>query len=246
MHNKNQKEMKERRKRRTQEEIEKTIMNTATAIIKEKGFLGLTVTGITHNSEIEPVQFYNRYSNLENFIDEYVKMYDYWFSDVIKSQNLDGGEMERYRSIIDNLFHSLRENKIMQELLKLELSTNNETTRRTSNLRELHTLPLSQKYSKIFSETDVDIVAISALMIGGIYYLVLHNELSPFSGIQLNIEKDRIRVSNAISFLCNMLFQNLTPTNFEIISKMREDGIATEKISYYTGVSEDVIMRLFP
>lgn len=186
--------MKERRKRRTQKEIEETITDAATAIIKGKGFLGLTVAGITHNSEIEPSQFYNRYNNSDDFTDEYVKKYDYWFSGVVKSQNVDSGEMERYR-IIDNLFHFLQENKMMQELLRLKLSTNNETTQRTSNLRELHTLSLSQKYSKMFSDTDVDIVAISALIIGGIYYIVLHNELSSFSGIRLNTEEDRVRVS---------------------------------------------------
>ena len=30
-------------------------------------------------AEIEPVQFYNRYDDLNKFIDEYVKKLDYWF-----------------------------------------------------------------------------------------------------------------------------------------------------------------------
>lgn len=40
----------------------------------------------------------------------------------------------------------------MQELLKWELASNNETSQRTAQLRELHTLPLcqnSQTYSPI-------------------------------------------------------------------------------------------------
>ena len=35
------------------------------------------------------------------------------------------------------------------------------------------------------SNTDIDIVTISALIIGGIYYLILHDKLSTFSGIDL-------------------------------------------------------------
>ena len=36
----------------------------------------------------------------------------------------------------------------MQELLKWELASNNETSQRTAQLRELHTLPLCQKILK--------------------------------------------------------------------------------------------------
>ena len=42
-----------------------------------------------------------------------------------------------------------------------------------------------QKFSNIFSNTDIDIVTISALIIGGIYYLILHDKLSTFSEIEL-------------------------------------------------------------
>ena len=58
-------------------------------------------------------------------------------------------------------------------------------------LRELHILQLCQKFSNIFSNTDIDIVTISALTIGGIYYLILHDKLSTFSGIDLKKESDR-------------------------------------------------------
>lgn len=55
-------------------------------------------------------------------------------------------------NILVGLFQSLSENKIMQELLKWEVANNNETSQRTAQLRELHTLPLcqnSQTYSPI-------------------------------------------------------------------------------------------------
>ena len=68
--------MKERRKRRSAKDIKESIINAAT---------NLTVTGIMRQAEIEPVQFYNRYDDLNKFIDEYVKKYDYWFSDIVKS-----------------------------------------------------------------------------------------------------------------------------------------------------------------
>ena len=64
--------MKERRKKKYQRQKE-SIINAATHLIETEGFSNLTVTGIMRQAEIEPVQFYNRYDDLNKFIDEYVK-----------------------------------------------------------------------------------------------------------------------------------------------------------------------------
>lgn len=239
--------MAERRKRRTKQSIEDSIIQAATNIIIQKGFQGLTATGIMQEASIEPSQFYKRYANLNEFIDEYVKKYDYWFSDAVKTKNVKCDTREEYNNIIINLFKSLLNNPGMQQLLKWELTINNETTQRTANLRELHTLPLSQKYEKIFANTNVDIVAISSLIISGIYYMVIHDELSPFSGIQLNTEEGIERITNAVTFISNVIFQCLSKQqeSIELISKMRKDNIPIERISYYTGIPEYVIEKHF-
>lgn len=240
--------MKERRKRRSTKDIEESIINAATRFIETEGFSNLTVTSIMRQAEIEPVQFYNRYDDLNKFIDEYVKKYDYWFSDIVKSQKQYSNDKALYMNILVGLFQSLSENKIMQELLKWELANNNETSQRTAQLRELHTLPLYQKFSNIFSNTDIDIVTISALIIGGIYYLILHDKLSTFSGIDLKKESDKQKVIKAISKLSDILFtfipSSITKENIDIIIKMREDNIPVEKIAYYTGIPKEIIVSI--
>lgn len=240
--------MKERRKRRSAKDIEENIINAATYLIENEGFSNLTVTGIIRQAEIEPVQFYNRYDDLNRFIDEYVKKFDYWFSDIVKSLNQSRSDKELYINILIGLFQSLSGNKVMQELLKWELANNNETSQRTAQLRELHTLPLCQKFSNIFSNTDIDIVTISALIIGGIYYLILHDKLSTFSGIDLKKESDRQKVIKAISKLSEMLFtpipSSLTRENIDIIVKMKKDNIPVDKIAYYTGIPKDIVVSI--
>lgn len=62
--------MKERRKRRSAKDIEESILDAANQLIENDGFSKLTVTGIIHLAEIEPVQFYHRYEDLNKFIDE--------------------------------------------------------------------------------------------------------------------------------------------------------------------------------
>ena len=240
--------MKERGKRRSAKDIEESIINAATYLIENEGFSNLTVTGIIRQAEIEPVQFYNRYNDLNGFIDEYVKKYDYWFSDIVKSQKQSSNDKELYINILIGLFQSLSGNKVMQELLKWELASNNETCQRTAQLRELHTLPLCQKFLKIFSNTSIDIVTISALIIGGIYYLILHDKLSNFSGIDLKKESDRHKVIKAISKLSEMLFtpmpSSIAKENIDIIIKMKKDNIPAEKIAYYTGIPKEIVVSI--
>lgn len=201
--------IKNKRKRRTKEEVVQNIMSAANNIIAEKGFLGLTATGLMKDSDIEPVQFYKRYSDLAEFIDDYVKKYDYWFSDTTKLQVDGENYREEYKQILLNLFLSLLDNKVMQQLLSWELSVNNETSRRTAGMRELHTLPLAERFDKIFEKSDVDIVALSSLIIGGIYYLTLHKNLANFSGIDVNTESGRERILKTIRFLGDLFFERL-------------------------------------
>lgn len=201
--------IKNKRKRRTKEEVVQNIMSAANNIIAEKGFLGLTATGLMKDSDIEPVQFYKRYSDLAEFIDDYVKKYDYWFSDTTKLQVDGENYREEYKQVLSNLFLSLLDNKVMQQLLSWELSVNNETSRRTAGMRELHTLPLAERFDKIFEKSDVDIVALSSLIIGGIYYLTLHKNLANFSGIDVNTESGRERILKTIRFLGDLFFERL-------------------------------------
>ncbi len=234
--------MEKRRKRRSAEDVEKSIWEAATTLIEKGGFSHLTTTGIMQKAEIEPVQFYRRYKDLDAFIDEYVKTFDYWFSDVVKVPVSGENNQTYYEDILCNLFDSLWGNKIMQELLRWEIATDNETSRRTAQLREFHTLPLCKKFADLFSDSDTDIVAVSALLVGGIYYMILH---SAFSGMDLGREQDRERLQKAIKHLSSLLFQDcVQPSAIKIAEAMKKDSVPLEKISEYTGIPLYILEKL--
>ena len=126
----------------------------------------------------------------------------------------------------------------MQELLRWEIATDNEISHRTAQLRELHTLPLCKKFANLFSDSDTDIVAISALIVGGVYYMTLHDRLSEFSGINLSKELDKERILKAIKHLSSLLFHDQSKSSVVSIAiAMKRDSVSSEKISEYTGNS---------
>ncbi|SFL50904.1 hypothetical protein SAMN05216357_1265 [Porphyromonadaceae bacterium KH3CP3RA] len=135
----------------------------------------------------------------------------------------------------------------MQQLLRWEISNHNDTTRRTAGLREFHTIPLVEKYKEIFKNAPFEIEVISALIIGGIYYLVLHANLTPFAGIDVNSEEGHGKICKAIEFMGNFFFDNMSPFDnkiLEVAKKMREKGIESDIITECTKVPKTVLQKL--
>ena len=238
-------QLKVRRKRRSKKDLEDIINNAALELIKENGFHNITVTSIMQKAEIEPIVFYNRYEDLNAFIDEFVKKYDYWFSEVINKIEFNNPQ-KQYISILATLLESLQGNKGMQQLLRWEIASYNDTTIRTAGLREFHTLPLVDKYKKIFENSQVEIDAVSAVVIGGIYYLVLHSDLSEFAGIDINSKDGKEKIQRALEYLGRMFFDDteLNPKLLKIARNMKSKGYHSQEIAEIIELPVDLIDKL--
>lgn len=223
-------ENKPKRYRRTNVDIQADIIKAAESLIKKKGFASMLVTELIKKARIEPLVFYNRYDNLSEFYDEFVKRYDYWFKDILMDIKFPTDSEFGYISIFKDVHKSLQDKSVMLELLRWEIAEGNETTVRTAMLREMHTLPLVNAYEGKFK--DIDISAISALIIGGIYYLNLHRDRSKFADIDLNTEQGRKRIEKALENFGHMIFhyQDLTDYKRTIAEKMKENGVSDEII----------------
>lgn len=213
-------EVKTRRPRRSKADIEEAIHKAAVAQIKKKGFSLALVTDIVKRAKIEPIVFYNRYKNLDEFYGEFVKNYDYWLSDLVRDSVEEIGSEEGYSNLIEKLMSNLMSDDIMTEILRWEIAEGNHITERTSRLRELHALELHNSYTNIYNRDDIDVPAITALIVAGVYYLVLHKDRSTFAGIDINTLPGKRRILKAIRSLSAMMFgaeetSRLNPANVD-------------------------------
>lgn len=228
---------KSRRPKRTKAQIDDCIKQAAVAEIIEKGFSDTILYGIIKRAKIEPVVFYNRYKSLESFYDEFVKYKDYWFVDLLKEIDEPQFSREELTKILVSLIDALNKDSVMLELLRWEVASENPTTRRSAALREFHTLPLAKDYENLFRNTELDMLSLCALVIGGIYYLELHKNLSPFSGIDLKTEEGKNRIKGALSSFVNILFdlKDEKLRREQVRLRMREKGLSDEDIQYCLG-----------
>lgn len=200
-------EVKARRPRRSKADIEDAIHKAAVSQIKKKGFSLALVTDIVKRAKIEPVVFYNRYKNLDEFYDTFVKDYDYWLSDLVRDsiENIDSEEA--YSNVIEKILNNLLSDDIMTELLRWEVAEGNNITERTARLRTMHAVDIFRNYEEKHADIGIDVTAVSALLVAGIYYMLLHKDRSSMIGIDINQAAGKRRIVNAIREISRLIFQ---------------------------------------
>lgn len=226
-------EVKTRRPRRSKADIEDAIQKAAVAQIRKKGFSMALVTDIVKRAKIEPIVFYNRYKNLDEFYDSFVKNYDYWLSDLIRA-NADTIITETgFVEIFDKLIDKLMQDDIMAELLRWEISDGNHITERTARLRELHSVELYSRYGQELNGSGKEIIPLITLIVGGIYFMVLHKDRSTFGGIDINTDEGRKRLTEAFKAFGRLVFhrRQADAHNRTIAERMRREGISEEVIA---------------
>jgi len=224
---------KTRRPRRSQVDVEKAVLNAASSLIEELGFAKVTLTGISRRAEIESTVFYRRYNNLDDLFDQYVRKFDYWLSSLAEIMPSDLSDEDSFKWIFKNLANTLYKNKGMQQLLIWELSDDNPTTRRTAGLREIVNEPFLRMLENCFKDSKIDINVITALLISGIYYLILHQNISTFCEVDFSSKKGKQRLEAGIDQYATILFAHLNrqKEKEEIANRLREEGVSEEVIS---------------
>ncbi|MCM1311852.1 MAG: TetR/AcrR family transcriptional regulator [Bacteroides sp.] len=232
-------EKRAKRPRRTKAEIERLINKAAKDVILKKGFTRTKVLDIIKRAKIEAVTFYLRYRNQEEFYDEFIKEYDYWFHDALNIPQDKLYTPQGYIEIFQRLSDALEKDSVMLELLRWEVNETNGTTRRSAMNREFHTLPIAAAFEKTFSHCPIDIIAISSLLIAGIYYLNLHRDVSPFCGIDVSTVEGRNRLLKAIESLTEQILINEDARRESrekreslIAERMRQRGFSEEDIAF--------------
>jgi AcrR family transcriptional regulator len=226
-------QQKVRRVRRTKITLERDVNNAVNSLIEELGFANVTLTGVAQRAQIEPTVFYRRYANLEELFDQYSRKYDYWMGNLSDSMPGNLTYEEMFKWILKNLTIALYRNKGMQQLLIWELSNDNAITRRTSKLREETNSSLIKILEDLFKNSGLDMSAITAMLISGIYYLILHRKRSNFCDIDFSGRSGKARLEGAIDQIGTILFAEINRRNEKVViaNKLREEGVSEEIIS---------------
>lgn len=161
-------------------------------IIKDKGMKAVRISKVAREAEVDRKLIYRYFGNLNNLTEAYISENDYWmlFADQLKkfSENLDQSDNRiMITRILQEMFKFFLEEDEMQNLILMELSGSVPMMRSIHNVRENLGQKILEKTDGHFENSKINFRAVAALLVGGIYYTVLHTRSNGFNfaGIDL-------------------------------------------------------------
>ena len=185
-------------------------------VIKEKGYAGLTATNIARQAGVSRRLISMYFGSVDHLVETYVKSKDYWVAasgtTVITQENKEGKHTQQLlEALLLNQFDFFNKNEEMQQIILWEISQRTESMYHICNERE-------QLGSLIFAMTDkelkdrsVDLRAVSALLVAGIYYMVLHSKTSDsfFCEIDITRPEGVKRIQDAIKKILQWTYEEV-------------------------------------
>lgn len=174
-------------------------------VLKNKGYTGLTVSNITAEAGVDRKLVSVYFGSVNNLIETYIKGKNYWDTINESAINLLTTAPETStRLILENLLLTQLEHftndEEMQKVVLWQISENTELmTHVIANREEIYPL-LFPKADQELKDQQVDLRAISSILVAGIYYLVLHTKTtnSTFCEIDLTTDQGMGRIKTTI------------------------------------------------
>ena len=175
-------------------------------IIKTEGFDSLkSASKIARMAGVDRKLIGRYFGGMNQLIEAYVVENDYWLlftekiNDLVKSNNYPGSK-ELITSILQNQYTFFLSDKDMQRLILWELTTDSPLMKSIHNARESMGQKLLEITDEHFNGSKVNFRAIGALLVGGIYYTILHtiHNGGKFSDLDVNSNEGQEQILNAI------------------------------------------------
>ncbi|WP_165024258.1 MULTISPECIES: TetR family transcriptional regulator [unclassified Dysgonomonas] len=240
---------KGKRIRRTNYEVERDIMNAVKNLVEERGFGNVTLSAVSQEAKVELPVIYSRYGNLNGMFEAFVEKYNFWLNSILENyiDDFKSGNYDIFLTkFLRDVTFELYKDKGMQQLILWEISENNAITSKTSKLREANTNMFVKFYENLFKDTDINFSALTALVMGGTYYLVLHRDSSTYCGVDFSTDEGKKELVDTIDKIYSWVFSLIQPNKQmqEVASKLKKRGVDFEIISESTGLSIEEISEL--
>ncbi|WP_437921347.1 TetR/AcrR family transcriptional regulator [Sphingobacterium sp. LRF_L2] len=183
-------------KKRDPSRTKRKLLEAVGNVLAKKGFTELKVNNICEESGIDKKLIYFHFGDLNGLIEHFLKSNDFWMTAVGVPAVAD---KDASFELFKRQFATLHESSLLKNLLAWELSDRNPVLRKLADDRE----ELGDRLIDLYKQQQnpkADVNPIFALLVSGIYYLTIHNDIngSAFCGLNLNEEKDRERVLDGI------------------------------------------------
>lgn len=204
---------KKQHKIRDPDQTRKRLIEAVGEILEETGYTGLKVNAIARHlgRDKNLVRYY--FDSLANLKKAYILEKDYWPPFFERFQLDKPPDRENVKTLFTELMQEnylfFKDNREMQRIIHWQISESNQLLRAISDSREENGDRLLALTDEYFKGTDINFRDVIALLLGGIYYIVLHagTNGSRVSGIDINNEAESESLWKTIGQVIEWAFQ---------------------------------------
>ncbi|MVN91503.1 TetR/AcrR family transcriptional regulator [Mucilaginibacter aquatilis] len=161
------------------DQTKRRLIEAVGELLKNEGYKSLGVNRIARQAGVSKKLIYRYFGNVDHLIEAYVVENDYWltFSKSFKQLEAESDTLQVKQFITDllqNQFKYFLKEDEMQRLILWEISGNSELMKSIHRAREAKAQLLLDITEARFQNKNVNFRALAALLVGGIYYTILH------------------------------------------------------------------------
>lgn len=194
---------------------ERKLIDAVGTIIKAKGYRALGVNEIAREAKVSKKLIYRYFENVDRLIETYVIEKDYWLShkkhisNDIESINKKSALIDTISSLLEKQFEYFWNEEEMQKIILWEISERTILLDSVCKVRAEQGDVLLEMSDPYFKNSPVSLRGVSALLVSGIYYMVLHAKKndSTICGLDINSEAGRAEVKKSIKHIIEWAFQ---------------------------------------
>jgi AcrR family transcriptional regulator len=197
------------------ERSKQKLINAVGKVLKTKGYTGLTATNIAKAAGLSRRLITMYFDTIDNLIETYVRDRDFWSTAASKTDEMilitegrDTKEIINY--LLQNQMDNFYNNPEMQKLILWEISTKSKIMYEVCQEREDLGTKVFELADKELNNKDKDVRAVTALLVAGIYYMVLHSQSTDTTFCEIDIDEPEgmKRIKNAVSLILEKVYNN--------------------------------------
>lgn len=197
------------------ERSKQKLINAVGKVLETKGYTGLTATNIAKAAGLSRRLITIYFDSVDELVETYVRNKDYWVEASGKAgemivENKGKKTKELLDYLLQNQLNYFYNSPEMQKLVLWEISEKSKIMYEVCEDRERLGTKVFSLIDKELSDDKTDIRAVSALLVAGIYYMVLHAKSTDttFCEIDINQPEGMQRIKNAVSLILEMSYNN--------------------------------------
>ena len=196
----------ERKTRRNKHKVRYDLLNSVGKTLRDHGFNNLGINLVAEIAGTDKNSIYRHFGSFEELLNQYIEKQDFWIKSLSSLKDIKVDDHKNFmKQILLEQYETINSNKELQQLLIWELGEFSQRTKAIAQRREELAKVILKQYESYFEDTNLDFNVIVAIMIAGIYYLILHKEHSSFYLVDCKNEKERIIIG--IGWMVDIIFQ---------------------------------------